>query len=136
MIVVVDSNIFFSALLSKNSLQLEILMKEDYKFVAPNFLFTEIFKYKEKILKYSKLNSDELLELLNNILSNIQFIPFNIVSSASIQQAFEFCNNVDEKDIPFVPLTIELNASLWTGDKRLVEDLSAKGFTQIFTPTT
>ena len=48
MIVVVDSNIIFSALLSKNSFFLETLLKEEYRFVSPNFLFTEIFKHKEK----------------------------------------------------------------------------------------
>ncbi len=132
--VVVDSNILFSALLSKNSFQLATLLKEEYKFVAPNFLFTEIFKHKDKILKYSKLAEPELLELLNYSLSNIQFIPVSVISIQSLEKAIALCGDIDEKDTPFVALSIELNALFWTRDKKLYEGLAAKGFTQFFNP--
>ena len=132
MIVVVDSNIVFSALLSKNSFLLEILLKEEHHFVAPNFLFTEIFKYKEKILKHSKLSETELLELLNNLLSSIQFIHYDFISPESLKKAESLCYDVDMKDMVFVALTIELNARLWTGDKKLKEGLTAKGYNQFF----
>lgn len=134
MIVVVDSNIIFSALLSKNSFFLETLLKEEYRFVSPNFLFTEIFKHKEKLLKHSKLTEAELLELLNNLLSTIQFIPYNFISAQSLQKAIELCTGVDMKDVVFVGLSIELNAVLWTGDKTLKDGITAKGFNQFFSP--
>jgi predicted nucleic acid-binding protein len=35
---------------------------------------------------------------------------------------------VDIKDFPFVALTIELDALLWTGDNKLKNGLKAKGF--------
>ena len=134
MIIVVDSNIIFSALLSKNSFFLETLLKEEYRFVSPNFLFTEIFKHKEKILKHSKLTEPELLELLNNLFSTVQFIPYNFISVQSLQKAIELCTGVDMKDAIFVALSIELNAALWTGDKTLKDGIAAKGFNQFFSP--
>ncbi len=134
MIIVVDSNIIFSALLSKNSFFLEMLLKEEYHFVSPNFLFTEIFKHKEKILKHSKLTEPELLELLNNLFSTVQFISHNFISAQSLQKAIELCTGVDMKDVVFVALSIELNAALWTGDKTLKDGITAKGFTQFFSP--
>ncbi|HRI22186.1 MAG TPA: PIN domain-containing protein [Panacibacter sp.] len=134
MIVVVDSNIIFSALLSKNSFFLETLLKEEYRFVSPNFLFTEIFKHKEKLLKHPKLTEAELLELLNNLLSTMQFIPYNFISAQSVKKAIELYTGVDMRGVVFVGLSIEVGEVLWTGDKTLKDGITAKGFNQFFSP--
>jgi predicted nucleic acid-binding protein len=39
---------------------------------------------------------------------------------------------VDLKDIPFVALSIELNAPLYTGDNKLKNGLLAKGFDNFY----
>ncbi|MBE0425847.1 MAG: hypothetical protein IBX72_04265 [Nitrospirae bacterium] len=52
--VVVDTNILFSAFLSENSQYRDLLFDEKYEFYSPNFVFLEIFKHKEKILKCKK----------------------------------------------------------------------------------
>ena len=108
------------------------MLKEEHHFIAPNFLFTEIFKHKEKILKHSKLSETELLELLNDILSTIQFIHYDFISTESLKKAILLCQDVDMKDMIFVALSIELNAVLWTGDRKLKEGITAKGFNQFF----
>lgn len=61
--IVIDTNIIFSSFLSRNSKLRDIILNN--KIYAPNFLFFEIFNHKEKILKYSKLNNSELLELIH-----------------------------------------------------------------------
>jgi len=132
MIVVVDSNILFSSLLSANSLFVQTLLDEDCKFIAPNFIFVEIFKYKDKILKHSKLSADELLEVLNKLLSNIQFLPNKFISPDNLEKAIELCKDIDLKDCVFVALTLEMGAVLWTGDKKLKTALDQKGFNQFF----
>lgn len=35
-------------------------------------------------------------------------------------------SGIDEKDTPFVALTIDLEGSLWTGDKKLINGLRSK----------
>lgn len=40
--------------------------------------------------------------------------------------------DVDAKDTPFAALAIELDAPLWTGDKKLVLGLRKKGFDRFF----
>jgi predicted nucleic acid-binding protein len=50
------------------------------------------------------------------------------------QKAFDLCRSVDVKDTIFVALTLELDAVLWTGDKKLKQSLLEKGFTRLFTP--
>jgi predicted nucleic acid-binding protein len=44
------------------------------------------------------------------------------------QQANELTVDIDPFDIPFVALSIYLDAYLWTGDKSLYNGLQGKGF--------
>jgi predicted nucleic acid-binding protein len=108
--VVVDSNIIFSALLLKNSRLRDIFFKKDHRFYCPSYVFVEIFKYKEKILKYTRLNEIELYEYLNKILENIKFLKNEIISKENRLIAFNLCKDLDEKDAPFIALAIEIDA--------------------------
>ena len=128
--IVVDSNIIFSALLPKSSTLRDILLKKSHHFYAPNYFFTEIFKYKEKILKCSKLDELELYVYLRKILENIQFVSGEIISKDNRLTAFGFCKDIDDKDTPFIALAIEIDAYVWTGDKKLKKGLEEKGFTK------
>ena len=132
--VVVDTNILFSSLLSERSALRDILLERDYHFFAPNYLFVELFRYKDKIQRYGKLDEEELYEFLHAITERIQFIRLDFISIESRQQAYDFCKDVDVKDTVFVALCLELGAVLWTGDKKLKKHLSEKGFQQIFEP--
>jgi len=40
--------------------------------------------------------------------------------------------DVDEKDTPFVALSLELGFELWTRDQELIIGLKAKGFDQFY----
>ena len=54
------------------------------------------------------------------------------ISLVSRQSAYDLCKTIDLKDTVFVALSFELNAPLWTGDKKLKKGLLAKGFTNFF----
>ena len=128
--VVVDSNILFSALLVKNSKLRDTLLKKNHHFYSPNYFFNEIFKFKEKILKCSKLDEVELYEYLRKILENIRFIRMEVISKENRLLAVNLCKNLDEKDSPFIALAIEIDAYVWTGDKKLKKGLEEKGFSK------
>lgn len=132
--IVVDSNIIFSALLNAESVFLSAISDSKYKFVSPYFLFVEIFKHKEKILKYTKISESELLVTLDSLLSNIQFVPVNILTLPSRQRAYNLCKDIDANDAPFVALALEFDGLLWTGDRKLVKGLREKGFNDFFQP--
>ena len=132
MIIVVDTNIVFSALLSHNSAILQTLLRKEYEFVSPSFIFVELFKYKEKILRHSKLTETELLELMTEVVSRVKFISHDFISAENLSKAIGLCKDIDIKDTVFVALAIELNAALWTGDKGLKAALNIKGFDQFF----
>jgi predicted nucleic acid-binding protein len=129
--VVVDSNIIFSMLLKNNKFY-NILKNENVKFIIPKFLFVEIFKYKEKIVKYSKLNDDEVLEILYDILKNITIVDEMLISNISYKKAYELVKDIDEKDIVFIALCLEFDAKLWSGDKKLINGLKQKNFNSFY----
>ncbi len=126
--IVVDANVIFSALVPKASRIREAFFQETNAFYCPVFVFTELFKHKEKIFKSSKLSESEILNFLHKITERIRFVNESLVSLESKQQAYDLCHDVDEKDIPYVALTIELKADFWTGDHKLRQGLEEKGF--------
>ena len=126
--IVIDTNLVFSALISKASQIREILFESNLDFYSPNILITEIYKHNEKLLKSSKLTSTEFSMYFNGIIERIQFVPTDFISLESRQKAYDLCYDVDIKDLPFVALSIDLKIPLWTGDKKLKIGLIKKGF--------
>jgi predicted nucleic acid-binding protein len=121
--VVVDTNLIFSALIPKASKIREILFESNMTFYSPNFLITEIYKHKDKLLKSSKLTDSEFYLYFNGIIERIKFIPTDFIGKDSRQKAYDLCKDVDIKDTPFVALAIELGIPIWTGDNKLKDGL-------------
>lgn len=130
--VVIDTNILFSALLSEHSRLRDILVESEHIFYAPNYLFVEPFRYKEKITQLGKLDEESLLLYLQLLLEKIFFVQLDLINDTNPQQAYQLCKDIDLKDTVFVALCLELDAQLWTGDKKLKNHLLQKGFLQIF----
>jgi predicted nucleic acid-binding protein len=104
--IVVDTNILFSSLRAKNSRLRRVLESEDCRFYAPNFLMVEIFKHKQRILDKSNATEDEVYEILYQTLHKITFINEETISLENFIEAYKLCRNIDEKDTPFVALTL------------------------------
>jgi predicted nucleic acid-binding protein len=117
--VVVDTNILFSAFLSENSRYRDLFFQEQHDFYAPNFVFLEIFKHKEKILKCTKESEEEVYGFLGRILKRIGFVKEEVVSVENYEKANILCREIDENDAPFVALAIELEGYLLTGDEMM-----------------
>ena len=130
--VVVDTNLIFSALIPKASKIREVLYESKLTFFAPNFLITEIYKHKDKLINNSKLNEPEFYLYFNGIIEKIQFLPIEFISIESRQKAYDLCKDIDVKDTPFVALSIDLNLPIWTGDKKLKDGLRSKGFNRFY----
>jgi predicted nucleic acid-binding protein len=130
--IIVDTNILFSSLRAKNSKLRILLEREDLHFYTPNFLMVEIFKHKERILQKSKATEDEVYEILYKTLHQITFINEETISLGNFIEAYKLCGDIDEKDTPFVALTLELEGELWTKDDVLKRGLIKKGFNSFF----
>jgi predicted nucleic acid-binding protein len=130
--VILDTNIIFSALLNSHSFICDLLLNKTIEFVVPKFAYIELFKYKEKIMKFSRHNEDEILELLYRILKKTYIYDEDIISTDTLREAYKLVRDIDENDLIFVALTIELAGKLWSGDKQLVKALKEKGFNNLF----
>ena len=128
--VVVDTNILFSAVLTNEGSIAKQLFSDEYDFFVPHFTVIELFKYKDKMVKLSKKTEVEILEILYHLLSQVKFINEKSLSLESRQIAYDLCKNIDPKDAVFVALAIELDALIWTGDKKLKNGLIGIGFDQ------
>ena len=131
--VVIDTSVIMSALMSSKGRVADVLMNplNDFEKYSCYFMQVEIFKHKQKILKYSKLEEADLLEIVYLTLKKLMLVNETQISSENWKVADDLTKGVDSKDIAFVALSIELDATLWTLDKKLQDHLIEKGFTKV-----
>ncbi len=131
--VVIDTSVIMSALMSSQGRVADVLMNpmNDFEKYSCYFMQVEIFKHKQRILRYSKLEESELLEVVYLTLKKLSLVNENQISSENWQIADELTKDVDSKDIAFVALSLQLDAILWTLDRKLQEHLISKGFTNV-----
>ena len=91
----------------------------------------EILKHWEKLIKISKLTSEELEISYTLILVKLKFINEEIIPEETWLSAEKITEKIDIDDIDFVALSKFLNATLWTGDKVLYNGLKKNGFKRI-----
>ncbi|MBI4670770.1 MAG: DNA-binding protein [Chloroflexi bacterium] len=132
--VVIATSVLFSALVRDESTFTELLLHSNYRLFICEYVFVELFKPKAKLMQSSQLSEEEILRLLYIILRRINVYKESLIRFENRQKAFELCKDIDEKDTPHVALALELDALLWTGDKKLKNALKKKGFTQFFVP--
>lgn len=133
-IIVVDTNIIFSALLKRNSNFASILLLGDYQFYIVEFVLVELFKYKDKILKLSQLSEEDIISFYHIILKRINLYKEDLIDRENLKLAYNLCKDIDVNDVVHVALTLELQGKLWTGDKKLKQGLINQGFDLFFYP--
>lgn len=132
--IIVDTNILFSALLSSESNFTKLLSTSQHRFFVVEQVLVELFKYKEKIISFSKLSEDDVVRLLHVLLKRLNLYKEDLIAQENRQAAYMLCSDVDEADAPHVALTLELKGLLWTGDNTLKDALRLKGFDRFFNP--
>lgn len=135
MIVIVDSNVVFSAILnSQNKIgQLIINSSNFFRFYSVSLLKAEIEHHKEKLLSISGFTNQQYQNSYQQIIRRINFVDDILIPDDVIDDAIKLVADIDENDILFVALTNHLKAKLWTGDKKLISGLKLKGYTKILT---
>ena len=113
--LIIDANILFSSLI-KEGITINIILNQNIRLFAPDFLFNEFLKYKEEILKKTNRDKKEfdeifiILENLINIIPKEEFIEY--LKEAEIIVP-------DKNDVPYFALALRLKIPIWSNDKRL-----------------
>lgn len=133
MIIIVDTNIVFSAILNTKSTIGELILNSNnlFEFYSCHFLLEELDKHWDKLKRISKLNNKELHESERLIYKQIRFIDEAQILKEYRLKAFELVKDIDLNDIVFIALNEYLNSNLWTGDKVLINGLREKGYNMI-----
>lgn len=133
--VIVDANIAFRALAgSRGDLRHRLDPSGDFHFIAPRFLFVELFKHKDRLLRAMGKPEDELLEALHALVASLDFTDEASISIGTWLEAHRLCAPTDPKDTPYVALALHHDAELWSEDNVLKTGLRAKGFTKFYEP--
>lgn len=135
MIIIIDSNIVFSAILNSQSKigQLIINSSNLFSFYTVSLLKDEIERHKDKLLSISGFTEEQYQNSYQKIIRRINFVDDILIPDDVIEDAIDLVADIDENDILFVALTNHLNAKLWTGDKKLISGLKVKEYSKMLT---
>ena len=131
--LVIDTNILFSALLKRNSNEFQIIKSGKHEIYACQYSVVELFKHKEKLVRLSGLQEEELIKIYYVLLQQIHPLEEREFPQKIRQEAFDLCRQVDEYDTMFVATALFIEGFLWTGDKKLIKGLQKKGYDKTIT---
>ncbi|MEQ8364392.1 MAG: putative toxin-antitoxin system toxin component, PIN family [Cyclobacteriaceae bacterium] len=131
---VVDTNIVFSAILNSNGLIGELLFnsEDQFEFYSYEIIIDELTKYKAKLQALTKMPKEKIEVAIHQVLKNIILLSSEAISETYLKRVYELAAVVDEDDTPFLATAISIEASIWTGDKKLINGLRTKGFQDIY----
>ncbi len=113
--IVVDTNIFISALIQDSTTRNLIINSKD-NLLFPEFEFFEIKKHKQEILEKAGLSDEEFEILLLNLLRYVKIIKTEDIINYR-QKAFGIIGNIDNDDVIFIATSLVYNAVIWSDDK-------------------
>lgn len=116
MIIIIDVNVFLSALI-KDSTSREILLTYEQEFCFPERSLQKIRKYKSLIQKKSELSDLDFLKLFHSLLKFIRIIPDEELLD-QWDEAMKIMAHIDEEDVTFIAAALsQNNAVIWSDDK-------------------
>ena len=138
MIVIADSNIFMSALISPTGLVASILSeKKRIQYFVPDYLITEVIEHIPVLVKRlnKKTTKKKLLADFEKLLEGVTIVPEESLKKVNIVKAEKLVADIDPKDMHFIALHLQIKHKIWTSDDRLKEGLTQKGYAHFFIST-
>ena len=116
MIFIIDSNVFFSALI-KDSATRKIIFELEGTFLFPEYLFEEFKEHLVEIINKSKLPTIDFYELVRSILKKVKIVKNDVLFDYG-QEALKIMKNIDKEDSLIVACALAHSGSvIWTEDK-------------------
>tara|TARA_Y100000310_G_C20696549_1_gene826132 strand:- start:931 stop:1350 length:420 start_codon:yes stop_codon:yes gene_type:complete len=116
--IIIDSNVLFSALI-KNSFTRRIILEYEGYFLFPEYILEEFEKHKDELFRKSDSEREELELLLILILKKCIIIPDEVLSKFC-KKAEILVKDIDLGDTVFVACALAYPGSvIWSDDKAL-----------------
>ena len=139
MIVITDTNIFYSALAAPHGEIAKILSeRKNVQFLVPDYLLEEVTEHIPDLVKRLKglKTQKQLLADFKKLLEGVTIVNIKeSVKKKNILKAGEIVRFIDPNDYPFIALHLEVKHKIWTSDKVLVHGLTEKGYGHFFITT-
>lgn len=113
--LVLDNNIFFS-IMNPKSVNSYLFSTLRAKFLAPEFIKSELNEHKEDCLLKSKLSEHEFVLWQSEVEKNIKFFKSSRYDDFLEESLAELS---DPDDADFLALALSLNAAIWSNDPHL-----------------
>ena len=123
--LVLDNNIFFS-LMNPKSVNSYLFSSLKTKFFSPEYVKSELNKYREICLLKSNLSEHEFEIRQIEIEDSIKFFK-----SFEYENFLRIASNTlsDPKDSPYLALALSINSAIWSNDPHFRQQSLAKVFT-------
>jgi len=113
--LVVDANVLFSALI-KDSFAYNLIFSDSFHLFTPEYIFTELEKHKEELLKKSERTDEEFFRLVETLKRRIVIVPLEELVPY-VEEAEKLTPDPD--DMAYFALALKLNCPIWSNDKKL-----------------
>ncbi len=136
MILITDSNILISALITPKGIMASIFKQKSHlQFTAPDYIFEELKEHWQKVVECSDLTEKQLKEELKYYKTRIKLSYVSEIPTPTLLKAHALVDDIDEDDTFFIALHLHTGHKIWSGDEKLKKGLTAKGYGHFFTST-
>ena len=126
--LVVDANILFS-FFRENPVRFIIINSEDFKLelFSPTHVLEELKQNMPDIIKYTKLDSEQIKSIFEELKKFIIIIPSESYKEFK-SSAKKLSPHKSAKDDPYFALALKLNCPIWSNEPAFKEQSSIKVF--------
>ena len=136
MILITDSNILISALITPKGIMASIFKQKSHlQFTAPDYIFEELKEHWQNVVECSDLTQKQLKEELKYYKTRIKLSYVSEIPTSTLLKAHALVDDIDEDDTFFIALHLHTGHKIWSGDEKLKKGLTAKGYGHFFTST-
>ena len=125
--IVIDTNILFSAMVKK-SITRKIILSDVFELYVPEYLFDEINKHKDLILRKAKISNRDFIALLTLFQKHTKIVKKEFYQDKT-PIAEEVMKEIDITDSPFLASALALNCLIWSNDGHFKQQNLVKVYT-------
>jgi len=112
--IIIDVNVILSALI-KDSMERKILIYSGLDFYFPKSSLDKINKYRDYVLKKSKLSLKEYDLLLTTLLGYVNLLDDDEILK-KWNEARKIFGHIDPEDMIFIAAALSIGAAIWSDD--------------------